>query len=84
VFSRRRGNGLRYSSNPKRSLPTLILDGNKMKRPQESTRRWWMDREGNVWLNVAALRRKPLTDEEAKQMQQLAKEKAARGADELH
>jgi len=55
-----------------------------MKRPQESTRRWWMDREGNVWLNVAALRRKPLTDEEAKQMQQLAKEKAARGADELH
>jgi len=62
----------------------VTLDGNQMKHPKESTRRWWMDREGNVWLNVAALRRKPLTDEEAKQMQQLAKEKAARGADELH
>ena len=55
-----------------------------MKRPQESTRRWWMDRNGDVWLNVAALRRKPLTEEEAEQMKQLAKEKAARGADEVH
>jgi hypothetical protein len=55
-----------------------------MKRPQESTRRWWMDRDGDVWLNVDALRRKPLTDEEVEQMKHLAKKKAARGADEIH
>lgn len=30
----------------------------------QSTDRWFMDREGNVHLNVESLRRKPITDDE--------------------
>lgn len=30
----------------------------------QSTDRWFMDREGNVHLNVESMRRKPITDDE--------------------
>lgn len=31
---------------------------------RESPGRWFIDRKGTLWLNVKAMRRKPLTEEE--------------------
>lgn len=56
----------------------------KDKRLKESTRRFWMDRDGTIWINVRSVRRKPLTDKEIAQMNKLVDEKEARGDDSLN
>lgn len=55
-----------------------------MKRPKESVRRWWMDREGTVWINVRSARRKPLSDEEWAEIHRMVDEKVERVVDSLN
>ena len=43
---------------------TKSRDAKKM----PDSRRWWMDHEGTVWINVGLTRRKPLTEAEHKAM----------------
>jgi hypothetical protein len=56
----------------------------KMKRPRESVRRWWMDRDGTVWINVHSARRKPITEAEIEAINRAVDEKEARGEDTLN